>query len=126
MRRTVLLLTMVGAMLLAFAGALLAQEEAPPPGASQGADPPKTPTGKIPDQYVVVLKDDVRDPGAVARDHANEHAAQVLQSYQHAIKGYAARIPQARLDAVRSDPRVQFVSADREVRAFAQTLPTGV
>ena len=125
MRRSVLLLTMVGAMLLAFSGVLLAQGA--PPDASQGAAaPPKTPTGKIPDQYVVVLNDDVRDPGAVASEHAQRHGAEVIQTYRHAIKGYAARIPEARLEAVRDDARVQFVSEDREVRAFAQKLPTGV
>ncbi len=124
MRRTLLLLTMVGAMLLAFSGVLLAQGA--PPDASQDAGPPKTPTGKIPDQYVVVLKDDVGDPGAVAREHAQRHGAEVIHTYQHAIKGYAARIPETRLEAVRDDPRVQFVSEDREVKASAQELPTGV
>ncbi len=124
MRRTLLLLTMVGAALLAFSGVLLAQGA--PPDASQDAGPPKTPTGKIPDQYVVVLKDYVGDPGAVAREHAQRHGAEVIHTYQHAIKGYAARIPEARLAAVRDDPRVQFVSEDREVKASAQELPTGV
>jgi hypothetical protein len=31
----------------------------------------------IPDQYIVVLEEDVRDPTAVARDHAQRYGAQV-------------------------------------------------
>jgi subtilisin family serine protease len=42
------------------------------------------------------------------------------------LKGYAATIPQARLDDVERDPRVAFVSDDRPVKAVAQTLPTGI
>ncbi len=116
MRRTLLLLTMVGAMLLAFGGVVLAQS----------ADPPQTPTGKIPDRYIVVLEDDVGDPGAAAREHAQRHGAEVSHVYRYAIKGYAARIPSERLADVRADARVLFVSEDREVRASAETLPTGV
>ena len=44
----------------------------------------------------------------------------------NALKGYAARIPARHLDEVRNDPNVSFVSADRRVHAFAQSLPTGV
>jgi len=46
--------------------------------------------------------------------------------YSHALKGYAAVIAPERLADVQNDPRVLFVSADRPVWAFAQTLPTGV
>jgi subtilisin family serine protease len=82
--------------------------------------------GAIKDQYIVVLRDDVSDPRAVAQQHANANGLGVLQVYEHALKGYAAKIPPARLNAVRSDPRVEYVSEDFEVEAFAQTLPTGV
>jgi subtilisin family serine protease len=46
--------------------------------------------------------------------------------YRSALKGYAAVIPLARLDDVRSDTRVRFVSEDRPVFAVAQTIPTGI
>jgi subtilisin len=82
--------------------------------------------GAIRDQYIVVLRDDVSDPRAVAQQHANAHALSVLQVYEHALKGYAAKIPAARLNAVRADSRVQYVNEDLEVEAFAQTLPTGI
>ena len=75
--------------------------------------------------YIVVLRDDA-DPRSVAQEHAANHGAVVAHVYEHALKGYAARIPAERLDRVRADPRVWFVSEDREVQAFAQTAPTGV
>ena len=63
--------------------------------------------GSIRDQYIVVLRDDVSDPRAVAQQHANVHALGVLKVYEHALKGYAAKIPPARLNAVRATPRLR-------------------
>jgi subtilisin family serine protease len=75
--------------------------------------------------YIVVLRDGT-DSGAVAREHASAHALTVAFVYTHALTGYAARIPADRLARIAADPRVRFVSEDREVFASAQTLPTGV
>jgi subtilisin len=72
----------------------------------------------IPERYIVVLKPDVADPRQVANEKAQRHGLTVSHVYQNALKGYAARIPAARLDAVRADPRVLLVSEDREVTAF--------
>jgi subtilisin family serine protease len=74
----------------------------------------------------VVLEEGVRDPTAVAREHAQGYGAQVLHTYQYAIKGYAARIPDQRLDRVRADGRVAYVEADQTMRAEAQTIPWGI
>ena len=49
-----------------------------------------------------------------------------VHRYHAALKGYAATIPLARLDDVRRDPHVAFVSEDLPVAAVVQTLPTGV
>jgi subtilisin family serine protease len=84
------------------------------------------------DSYIIVLHDDILDVPAVAQEHAQSYGAGVQHVYRHALKGYAAVFPQALeelaeiLEAIRSDPRVAFISADRPVRAIAQTLPTGV
>jgi subtilisin len=77
-------------------------------------------------RYIVVLKPSVSDPGLVAAEHGRRYGAQVRYVYRYAIKGYAATIPDARLSAIRSDPRVASISVDGEVRADTQTLPTGV
>ena len=120
MRRTVLLLTVAIAMSLSCAGVVLAQQSATP---GQGQGPPED---VIPGQYIVVLEEGVRDPTAVAREHAQGYGAQVLQTYQHAIRGYAARIPDQRLDRVRADSRVDYVEPDQTMRAEAQTIPWGI
>ena len=77
------------------------------------------------DRYIVVLKDGA-DSGAVAAEHARTHAAAVAFVYSHALNGYAATIPNARLGAVRADPRVAYVEADGEMSIEAQTLPWGI
>jgi subtilisin len=81
--------------------------------------------GVIKGQYVVVLKGGVA-PGSVAREHARSAGADVSHVYERALNGYAARLSGQGLARVRADSRVLFVSADREVHAVAQTLPTGI
>ena len=77
-------------------------------------------------QYIVVLHDDVPNVPAVANEHAQQHAAGIRYVYAAAMKGYAASIPDARLEALRQDPRVAFISEDRPVAMFADAVPTGV
>ncbi len=91
------------------------------------------PTDVIPGQYIVVLRDGTPDVPAVADEHARRHGVAVQHLYEHALQGYAATIPAARLAAVKSDPRVAFVSEDRIVQAVGgvsvvggDTVPTGV
>jgi subtilisin family serine protease len=89
--------------------------------------PGPTPTqGAIPGRYIVVLEEEVRDPIAVAREHAQRHGAQVLHTYHHALDGYAARIPDRRLDNVLAEKRVDYVERDGAVTTAAQTRPWGI
>jgi subtilisin len=133
-----LVLTVMAAALLAYTGAVLAQESeerTKPPSSSQ------QPAGSnvISGRYIVVLKDDgagqagvqsvsnKREAQQVASDLSQENKVQeVTHSYGAALKGFAAAIPAGKVGAVRADPRVAFVAQDREVHAMAQTLPTGV
>ncbi len=80
----------------------------------------------IPGQYIVVFHDNVPRPQDAAQDLSRRYGLGVLYTYEHAIKGFAARIPGAALSAIARDPRVHFISEDRVVVAFQQTLPTGV
>lgn len=76
--------------------------------------------------YIVVLHDDERDVAGLAAAHGQAYGVSVSHLYEHALKGYAATISQARIDDIRRDPRVAFVSEDRPVVAVAQSLPTGI
>ncbi len=154
--RFLLLVTVMGAMLLACAGVVLAQSG----DTSQAAEKKKSQAAGgsdssqeveeskvIPDRYIVVL-DDSATKGAeeaatqdasldaaeaaeqaaesVAGELAQENDLEVTQTYGNALKGFAAKIPADKLDAVRSDPRVDYVAEDREVKASAQATPTGI
>lgn len=83
--------------------------------------------------YIVVLKAGTSSAPAVAADHARRYGVQVSHVYEHALKGYAAVIPAARLEFVRNDPNVEFISDDRPVHTTVrpgqfvpQSLPTGI
>ena len=80
----------------------------------------------IPSTFIVVLKDNVKNPQDVANEMAKTHGLSVEHVYTTALKGYSATIPQARLDKVKGDSRVQFVSEDKIVETFAQTTSTGI
>ncbi len=89
-------------------------------------DPSLLVEAALADRYIVVLKDRAGQPAAVASDHAERFGAEVKSVYGSALKGYAARIPEGRLAAVRQDPQVAYVEADGIVRAQRQEIPTGV
>jgi len=80
----------------------------------------------IPNQYIVVLKDEVASPAEFSAAVARLGGVTIQHVYGSALKGFAATIPPDRLEALRRDPQVDFISPDRRVYAFAQTLPTGV
>jgi subtilisin len=109
---------------LACSGMVLAQSAAPGDGEQQAAA--EKSAGKVvPGRYIVVLKDDA-DAQNVAEAHSRRLGVEVTSTYQHALRGYAAKIPSARLSEVKADPRVQFVQPDRTAVALDQTMPTGV
>jgi subtilisin family serine protease len=115
-RKIVLLLAMMLAAGISWAGTTLASEQTT-----------RTPAPRvIPGQYIVVLEQEVRDPVAVAREHARRHGARVLHTYQHTLEGYAAQIPDKRLDEVRADSSVAYIEGDSTVTIAAQKLPWGV
>jgi subtilisin len=78
------------------------------------------------ERYIVVLNGTVSDVPAVAASQAQTYGAQVAHVYTSALNGYAATIPANRVDALRADPNVRFVSPDGQVEATGQTVGTGV
>jgi subtilisin family serine protease len=80
----------------------------------------------LPDQYIVVFKDTVADPAGKARGLAAQHGLTLLQTYSHALKGFAAVVPPARLARLQADPDVAYINQDQVVTIDTQTLPTGI
>jgi subtilisin family serine protease len=116
LKKPILLSSLMAAVALLACGVVLAQETTmPAPGREV-----------IPDRYVVVFKEGIRDPTAAAREHARRYGAQVSHSYEHALEGYAARIPDRRLEKVRANSAVACVEPDKAASAEAQTLPWSV
>lgn len=85
----------------------------------------------IPGQFIIVVNGGF-DPAQVASDHA----AIPLHVYRVASRGFAARLSNAQVNALRRDPRVNNVVADRKVTTAAkpvsggggtvETIPTGI
>ncbi|MDR4497641.1 MAG: S8 family serine peptidase [Candidatus Scalindua sp.] len=77
--------------------------------------------GIIPEQYIVVLKDDsVRTVSEVADKMTAFHGIKVKHVYRNAIKGFSARIPDHKLEDLKRDPYVRLVDADRLVFAMSE------
>jgi subtilisin family serine protease len=80
----------------------------------------------IPGHYIVVLKDSVQHPGAVADDQTPKRGDQVDLVYRSALKGYSAELTESAAAELERDPRVKYVTPDRVVEVASQTVPTGV
>lgn len=70
--------------------------------------------------YIVVLKDNVTD---VPEDVAHGHGVGPTHVYSHALKGFAGNISDTRLAEIKQDPRVAFVSEDREISIDKRPTP---
>lgn len=62
--------------------------------------------------FIVVLKDSVSRASDVAAAHRRDHGAQVSNTYEHALEGYAATLTRGGLAAVQRDGRVAYVERD--------------
>ncbi len=78
------------------------------------------------ESYIVVLNASSGNPGQTAEEHSSRCGARPSHVYEHALRGYAARIPSNRVDCVRSDSRVSYIEPDQEFAAVVQTTPWGV
>lgn len=70
----------------------------------------------IADRYIVVLKDSQVQPEAVAEEMEEEYKIRRKHVYRNKIRGYSAHISQDRLEKVKRDRRVKFVTQDRVIR----------
>ena len=77
--------------------------------------------GNIPGHYIVKLKDDA-DPSAVASGHGLAPS----RVYRSVIRGFAGAIPEARLEQLKRDSRVEYIVPDGVASVSAQTIPYGI
>ena len=99
--------------------------------ATAGAEGPvRRVAERMRDEYIVVLKEGVarrgRAPAAagptvasVAADLARVHGAVVERVFEHALRGFSARMTAARAAALAADPRLDYVEEDGTVRLVA-------
>jgi subtilisin len=110
MRRTAALLALLALLLTLF------------PMATAAAPSERAASTRV----IVVFDDDVTNPAAAAADLAGRHGFTTSFVYRHALKGFAAAVPAAAVDALARDPRIAAVELDQLVRLDAQTVPTGI
>lgn len=114
MRRLSLLL--VPAMLAACQDAPAPMAAAPETGAALLRSP-----NAIPGEYIVVFKDGVADAPGLSRQLTAAHGGTLRHSYQHAVRGFAARLPAAAVQALQHNPHVAYIEEDQPVHAIATT-----
>lgn len=92
---------------------------------------PNTETGKeIPNQYIVVLKDDdsgLSDFFSTISDKLEFQGVELLHVYEKVLNGIAVKVPnESVIEAIERLPMVDYVENDVMTQAFAQTMPTGI
>ncbi len=73
--------------------------------------------------YIVVLKDAVSAPNAVASAHSHRYGADATRIYSHALKGYAAHLDANQVRELRADSSVDYIV--RDGMASIDTTQTG-
>ncbi len=71
----------------------------------------------VPGQYVVVFQAGTRGVQDLAHTLTREHGGQLLHTYEHALQGFAARLPEGKAAALRRNPNVLLVEQDTVVTA---------
>jgi subtilisin family serine protease len=90
-----------------------------PAALAQTIDPPAThpfsQSKAIPGRYIVVFKSSVSNPAAEAANIMRGLGGQVDHTYAHALKGFAATLPDAALQGIRNNPLVDYIEQDQTV-----------
>ena len=76
----------------------------------------------IPNQYIVVLNDDVTDVTGAAAGLARAHGASIRFTYTSVLKGFAATMTSAAAEALARNPQVSYVEQDQLMHASTDQL----
>ncbi|MGE5705222.1 MAG: protease inhibitor I9 family protein, partial [Nitrososphaerales archaeon] len=81
---------------------------------------------KIPNQYIVVFKDNVKNPNYLINqlvkkiEKSTFKDLRILNIFQNSIKGSVVKInTQSELDKIKQDPNVKYVEQDQKIQSFA-------
>lgn len=78
------------------------------------------------ERFIVTFRDDVRDGRDLAVRLGRDREFAISHVYRHALKGFAARLPDATAAALRRHPSVASVEPDHLVRKQGQIIPSGI
>jgi subtilisin family serine protease len=73
----------------------------------------------IPGQYIVVFKDSVKDPKGLSEKITKDAGGSLKFTYQYAIKGFAAKIPDVALNGLRNNPNIKSIEQDQTISIAA-------
>lgn len=104
--------------LLAVAVVVAACSDATPPTAADDTGGVQARVGQGAGNYIVVFRDGVQDVPGLARQLTGAAGGELGYTYQHAIRGFSARMPAAALNGLRNHPLIEFIEADQPVTAF--------
>ena len=76
----------------------------------------------IPGRYIVVFKSEVADAPGLARRLVAANGGQLRYTYEHAIKGFAADLPDAAATALARNPNVDYVEQDQVMAASSDIV----
>jgi hypothetical protein len=68
---------------------------------------------RVPDHYIVVFRDGVTDAPGLARKLVAAHGGELHHTYQTVFGGFAAELPPAAVQQLRSHPAVAYVEPDQ-------------
>lgn len=79
-----------------------------------------------PNAYIVVFKDHGTAPVALAHDLVAAVGGSLRYTYQYALKGFAADLPDAAVVALRQHPDVAYLEPDDKIYTIAATADTQI
>jgi subtilisin family serine protease len=102
-------------LLVALAAGTLAAPAAAEPSPEHGSG-----------RYIVVLKSKQSLATTAGQLRSAVSGLKIRHLYGNVVNGFSATVPHARVNALRKDPRVDFVEPDQRATGDAQVLPWGV
>lgn len=69
-------------------------------------------------RYLVRFVSHVREPAGLSKRLVQEHDGELLATYQHTMKGFAARLSSRAAEGLRRNPHIASIRPERPVRAF--------